>query len=320
MQRFAAALTIALAFAPRLDAAPCSGRGVELQVLGSGGPELRDGRASNGFLIRVDGKARILINAGGGVPMRFVGAGAQFADLDLVLFTDLRSDYTAGFPALIRATRDSDRTTPLPIYGPQGSGTMSSTITFVRTLFDDKRGAWRNLGDLINPLAKDAYKLQPKDIRLRVRASRPQLVDGKKVNPVFHNARFTISTAPVMHDGSPALAWRVDTRSGTLVFGSDVSGVHGSLPTFASGANILVVSHAVAEDVPVTLKTRYMPPSSIGRIAAAAKAQKLVLVDRRSLSLNHEQESLRVIRGLYHGAVEFADDLSCYAIPSAEKR
>lgn len=316
MHRYAAILTIALAFTPQLHAAPCNGRGVELQVLGSGGPELRDGRASNGFLVRVDGKARVLINAGGGVPMRFVKAGAQFADLDAVLFTDLRSDYTAGFPALIRASRDSDRTTPLPIYGPQGSGTMSSTITFVRTLFDDKRGAWRNLGVLINPLAKDAYKLQPRDIRLRVRGGQPQLVDEKKVNPVFHNGRFTISAAPVMHDGLPALAWRIETRSGALVFGSDTAGVRGQLPRLASGARILVLSHAVAEDVPVKLKMRYMPPSSIGRIAATAGAGKLVLVDRRSFSLDHEKESLRVIRGFYHGAVEFADDLSCYAIPA----
>jgi ribonuclease BN (tRNA processing enzyme) len=295
----------------------CGATGVALQVLGSGGPELRQGRASNGFLIWIDGKARILINSGGGVPARFVESGANFDDLNLILFTDLRSDFTAGFPALIRATRRSKRSSPLPIYGPQGRGMMSSTITFVRTLFDDKRGAWRSLGALINPLARDTYKLQPHDIRLRLRRGQPRLLDGKKVNPVFRNKRFQVSAAPVMHDGTPALAWRINTSSGSLVFGSDVTGVHGVLPTFASSASLLVVSHAVAENAPIAAKQRYMPPSTIGRIAGNAKARELILTDRRYGTLDHERESLQVIRRFYAGPVRFANDLSCYALPSA---
>jgi len=319
MIRILPLLLLLLPYIAWADGGPCGGAGVGLQVLGSGGPELRQGRASNGFLIWIDGKARILINSGGGVPMRFVESGAKFADLELVLFTDLRSDFTAGLPALIRATRRSKRTSSLPIYGPQGRGMMSSTITFVRTLFDDKRGAWRNLGVLINPLARDSYKLEPHDIRLRLHRGRPRLVDGKKVNPVFGNTRFQVSVAPVMHDGAAALAWRIDTPSGSLVFGSDVTGVHGTLPTFASAAGLLVVSHAVAEDASIAMKQRYMPPSTIGRIAATTHARELVLTDRRYGTLDHERESLAVIRRFYRGPVRFANDLSCYALPTTKR-
>jgi ribonuclease BN (tRNA processing enzyme) len=47
-------------------AATCTGHGVELQVLGSGGPELEDKRASTSYLVWQDGAARILVDSGGG--------------------------------------------------------------------------------------------------------------------------------------------------------------------------------------------------------------------------------------------------------------
>src|ERR1700675_1741838 len=52
-QRYAAALLVAaLALMPRTaSAASCTRKGVELQVLGSGGPELEDKRASTSYLI-----------------------------------------------------------------------------------------------------------------------------------------------------------------------------------------------------------------------------------------------------------------------------
>ncbi len=319
MNRIALFLVPILFFTTQVHAAPCGETGVALQVLGSGGPELRQGRASNGFLVWMDGKARVLVNSGGGVPMRFVASGADFGDLDVILFTDLRSDFTAGFPALVRATQRSRRASPLPIYGPEGRAMMSSTITFIRTLFDDKRGAWRRLGVLINPLTRDTYKLEPHDIRLRMRRNRPRLIDGKGVNPVFVNSRLKVTTAAVMHDGAPALAWRITTGAGTLVFGSDITGVHGTLPAFAAGAALLVVSHAVAENAPPTLKQRYMPPSTIGRIAAESKARSLILTDRRYGTIDHERESLAVIRRFYHEPVQFADDLSCYTLTAADR-
>lgn len=44
----------------------CGKSGIALQVLGSGGPELQDKRASSSYLIWQDGKARVLIDSGGG--------------------------------------------------------------------------------------------------------------------------------------------------------------------------------------------------------------------------------------------------------------
>jgi len=44
---------------------------VKLQVLGSGGPELNDGRNSSGYLIWYRNKAQVLIDAGAGSSIEY---------------------------------------------------------------------------------------------------------------------------------------------------------------------------------------------------------------------------------------------------------
>jgi hypothetical protein len=47
-----------------------SAQGIALQILGPGGPIANDGRASSGYLVWVDGVARVLPDAGGGIFLR----------------------------------------------------------------------------------------------------------------------------------------------------------------------------------------------------------------------------------------------------------
>ena len=62
---------------------------VSLQVLGSGGPEIGDKRASSGYIVWIDGKSRVLVDFGGGASLRFEEAGAKIEDLDVILLTHL---------------------------------------------------------------------------------------------------------------------------------------------------------------------------------------------------------------------------------------
>jgi hypothetical protein len=73
---FAAAAFVVLAISPQAFAA-CSGP-IAVQVLGSGGPDSNDARASSGYLLWLDGEARLLVDAGGGVFLRFGEAKAKF--------------------------------------------------------------------------------------------------------------------------------------------------------------------------------------------------------------------------------------------------
>ena len=90
--------TALLAASTPLAAQNC-GDGIALQVLGSGGPDLGARRAAPSQLLWVDGRARVLIDAGGGSAVRLSESGAHIADLDVILFTTLGHGHTADMQA-----------------------------------------------------------------------------------------------------------------------------------------------------------------------------------------------------------------------------
>src|SRR6202789_634708 len=70
----------------------CGTTGVAVQVLGSGGPETQDKRASTSYLIWEDGRARVILDAGGGSALRFGESGAQMSEADVFLFSHFHVD------------------------------------------------------------------------------------------------------------------------------------------------------------------------------------------------------------------------------------
>ena len=122
-------------FLQSVEGQTCGSQGVAVQVLGSGGPELQDKRASSSYLVWEDGRPRVLVDAGGGSALRFGESGAQMSQLDVILFTHYHVDHSGDFSALIKSSWFEDRNRPLPIYGPEGNDFMPSTTEFVSDLF-----------------------------------------------------------------------------------------------------------------------------------------------------------------------------------------
>jgi ribonuclease BN (tRNA processing enzyme) len=290
----------------------CGGHGLALQVLGSGGPELLARRASSGYLVWIDSEARVLIDSGGGTALRFAESGARMTDLDVVLFTQLSADHTSDLPSLAQSAKLEPRARPLPLFGPPGNRLMPSTITFVRESFDTVRGTYRHLGDLIAPLDKSTYKLDPHDVRqppAKIGAPRPR---SPTPIPVFHNARVRISALPPSPPGAmPGLSYRIEANDKAIVIAADSSDDRDLVP-LAGDADVLVMAHAVPEGTTAIGGSYYPQPSLIGRIANAAKVRQLVLTHRLSATQGREEETLVAIRKTYSGPVYFADDLSCY--------
>ena len=67
--------------------AACDSSRVSLQMLGTRGPELFDENASTGYLLWLDDKATVIVDAGPGPVQRFKQSGARFEDVELILFT-----------------------------------------------------------------------------------------------------------------------------------------------------------------------------------------------------------------------------------------
>lgn len=289
----------------------CPPTGVQLQILGSGGTDLNHERAGSSYLIWADGRARVLVDIGHGAAARFAQSGARLQDLGVILLTHMHADHTADLPALVQASVLAQRREMLPLYGPTGNRYAPSAVTFVRTLFDNTRGAWRHLGDVLSPMTRDGFKLSPHEVRQRPRSLAARRDDNDSPIEIGVDG-MQIAAAPVVHGAYPALAWRVRIDGKTIVFTGDMNGAGDTLARFAQGADMLVASHAIEEGTGQLERFLYMPPSVIGNVAAAGAVRQLVLVHRDARTLGRETDSTQHIRKRYQGPVGFADDLACY--------
>jgi len=285
-----------------VGAQECGGTGVAVQVLGSGGPELQDKRASSSYLVWVEGVPRVLVDAGGGSALRFGESGAQMSQLDVILFSHFHVDHSGDFVALIKSSWFEERKRDLPIYGPGGNAFMPSTTEFVTDLFGDK-GAYGYLSELLVPEEEGSYKMKPHNVE----------ADENPV-PVFHADGISASAVHVTHGGVPALAWRVEVGGKAIVFSGDTNGDGPRLPRLASKADLFVAHNAVPEGATGVERRLHMPPSVIGKIAAKAEVKELVLSHRMLRTLGKEEQTLTEIRKSYAGPVEFANDLECFAV------
>ena len=298
-----ALLTVLSISGASLARSDCGANGVALQVLGSGGPEImQDRRASSSYLVWLNGKARLLVDAGGGSALNFGRSSAAFEDLDAIVFTHFHVDHSADLPVFVKASWFGDRTRGLPLFGPTGNRLMPSMRGFVTALFDDKQGAFRYLSDFIDSSPTNAYKLEAQDIT----------ATGKSLWSGFHNAHLRLSAIPVHHGPVPALAWRVDLADRSITFSGDMNGDNHTLVKLAVGSDLLVAHNAIPEGATGVARQLHMPPSVIGRIAAGARVKQLVLSHRMQRTLGRETQTRHIIQQNYRGPIEFANDLDCF--------
>lgn len=282
------------------SAEPTLNNGLALQVLGSGGPETQTKRASSSYLIWLDGKARVLIDSGGGSALRFGESGAQMADLDLVLLTHLHVDHTADLPALIKSSYFETRNKPLPVFGPDGNAAFPSTVEFIQSLLGPN-GAYRYLSDFLQPQSA-SYSIQPNNVALK----------DAQLKTVFNQNGIKVTAANVQHGSVPALAWRVEIAGKSIVFSGDTNGDGDNLAQLANGADIFVAHNAVPERAVGAARSLHMTPSVIGKIAAGAKVKQLVLSHLMLRTLGKESETLQAIALQYVGKPAFANDLEFF--------
>jgi len=303
---------VALSVSAASEPGTCPSQGNWLQVLGSGGPEVQDRRASTSYLIWIDGKARLLVDAGGGSALRFGEAGAGVKTLDAVVFSHFHVDHSADFPALVKSSFFEGRERGLPVLGPSGNHFLPSATEFVQRLFDAENGVWPYLAHFLPGERHFAYALEPRDID----------AEADDIRQVWENERMTLSAARAHHGPLPALSWRVDLKGGgSVTFSGDMSGRYAQLPELAHGSDLLVAHHAIAEDTTGVGRLLHMPPSLIGDFASRAGVGRLILSHRMLRSLGHEAESLALIRKRYTGPIDLAEDLDCYPLsPAATKK
>lgn len=281
----------------------CGSTGLAVQVLGSGGPDLRDKRASSSYLVWKDGKALVLIDAGGGSALRFGESGAEMSQLKVILFTHFHADHSSDLPALVLSSRFEERKLPLPVFGPPGSDAFPSTTEFLDGLFGRSHGAWRYMSPVVE--GGRPYLLQPHDV----------VAEDTPVN-VFRSGDLRVDAVRTDHGRTPALAWRVDIGGKLIVFSGDTGGHGKGLPRLAENADLFIAHNATSRSSDPATIAILMPPSVIGQIAADAHVKRLVLSHRmaETLGKEHEAQTSEDIRKQYTGSLKFANDLDCFSL------
>lgn len=286
-----------------------SEHGVTVQVLGSGGPIADDGRASSGFLVWVDGKSRVLIDAGGGVFLRFAEAGADFRDLDFVGLSHFHADHSADFPALLKSGSFSGRDRELVVAGPGGTDLFPGLNAFLAGLLDGQSGAFAYLSAYL-----DGSGNLPKLAAIEVNAENagPVTVLGDS------DSDLQVEALHVPHGIVPSLAYRVRIADDIIVFASDQNGGKPEFVEFAKNASLLVMHMPVPEDVSGIGRRLHAPPGVIGTIANDAEVQMLVISHLMARSLRSLDENVKLITSAFSGPLDIAQDLRCYEIGDQE--
>lgn len=135
---------------------------VELEVLGSGGPEL-DGRASTSYLLWIDNKAKLLVDMGSGSMLRYEQSGAKLKDLEAIALTHLHIDHCVDLASYVKAGYFTRRTNSLDVLAPFGNKYFPSINEYLQNLFG-KNGAYRYMQDVLNN-DSDSFQLVPIEIK-----------------------------------------------------------------------------------------------------------------------------------------------------------
>lgn len=285
------------------NADSCTGKGTSLQILGSGGPIADDNRASSSYLIWHEGRARVLVDIGGGSFLRFGEAGARIGDLELIALTHLHTDHVTDLPALLKGGYFSDRNRPLTVSGPTGNHLMPSLEQFLEATFSSSRGAYRYLSGFLD--GSDGLF-----------ALRPMTIDTDSTSPVdfFDSDQLKVSVVGVHHGPIPTLAYRFEIAGKSIVISGDQNLSTPGFNQLAKNADILVLPMAIPEQAGRVARNLHATPSQIGSAAGRIQPQILTISHLMQRSLRALEDNLALIRHNYKGEIRLAEDLQCITI------
>jgi len=285
---------------------------LEMVVIGSGGPGA-SGRAGAGYVLLLDGKPRILVDAGPGTFVRLGEAKLALKDLDIVLLTHLHADHVAELPGIVKARAVSARTDiDFRVFGPGASAAVTdgvenpaarfpSTSHYIDLMFG-KDGAFSYLHDFAGTVSFQTTDLFS-----------PKTTDEEDSTPrtLLSQDGLVISAVAGHHRDSPAVIYRVDYKGKSITFSGDIDAQgHAALSRIAKGTQLLVFNAAVLDppDSPPILYKLHTAPADIGTISGTAGVSDLLL-SHLNRDIDDSREAVtQSIRKHYQGHLQFAED------------
>ncbi len=286
---------------------------MKVVLLGTGTPAPYAERAGPATLVQA-GPETLLFDAGRGVATRLFQKGVAPDSITAHFFTHLHSDHTVGLPDLWLTGWFGrpwpGRTTPLRVYGPKGTKTMTDYL----------------------PKAYD------EDIRIRVQDQGLPMEgvsfltqEFDKGGVVYSKNGVTVTAVQVDHGGDliPAFGFIVEYDGKKVAISGDAT-YDKRLIEAAHNADVFV--HSVALIDPAFLKVRpvlnetlkhFATPEEVGKVFSESKPAvgaytHIIYYSPESGSRIPEQTLLERTRSTYQGPVVMGQDLTEFLIEEKE--
>jgi len=289
------AVAVVVLLPTRLHADPAK-PALEVVVLGSGGPRAF-GRAGSSYIVVVDGRPRILVDAGPGAFLRIGELHLHLGKVDTVLLTHLHIDHSADLAAFFNARAlTSDGPIAYRIFGPDGAGLFPKTSRFVDLLVGDG-GAFayqKTFG------ARESFAVR--DLAIRLDSMRTKIVDEDGL---------VVEEIATHHDDCPSVAYRISYRGAVVVFSGDMdASALPNLVQLAKNADLLIFNCAVLDPPgsPTQLYDLHTPPKKIGEAARESGVKGLLLSHLAPDVEGQENAVRKSIRAAFAGPIRFASD------------
>jgi ribonuclease BN (tRNA processing enzyme) len=270
--------------------AACLDSGVQVQILGSGGPGPSAGRASSGYVVWIDGVGRIMVDAGSGTKDQFHAAGASLEDIELLALSHFHPDHSAELPAILWPAGSQAR-----LSGPTGDGSFPSVSEFLERLFG-QNGAFPVFADRVQ---FDVFTVD---------------TAGRDVVEVWNADDILVRAIGVPHANVPTIGYRVDVGDASIAFSSDQNGSDPSFIEFIQDVDVLVIHMTVGENASGFGAQLHAKPSVWGQLATQGEVGRIVVSHISAPSPQVLQARLDVLRDNYSGPVTVGEDLLCVAV------
>ncbi len=270
--------------------AACLESGVQVQILGSGGPGPSAGRASAGYIVWVDGVGRIMVDAGSGTKDQFHAAHADLGDIELLALSHFHPDHSSELPAILWPQGSEAR-----LSGPTGSEGFPSVTEFLERMFGGS-GAFPVLGDRVDF-----------DVVTVDTASR-------EIAEVWNDGEIQVRGIGVPHANVPTIGYRVDVGGSSIAFSSDQNGSDPSFVDFIRDVDVLVIHMTVDENASGYGAQLHAKPSVWGEMAARGNVGRVLVSHISAQSADALQANLDILGDNYSGPVTVGEDLLCVEI------
>jgi ribonuclease BN (tRNA processing enzyme) len=267
---------------------------LSLLVLGTGGPFVQPPRVSSGYVLYVDGVARVLLDPGGGTFERLGRFGVDLGAIDLVLYTHTHIDHTGGIPPAVFAMYMGERKRAFRIAGPCGRDQQPSCTRFVDLLFG-RDGAWAYMNTF------EGFAACAQDL--------PSDPDHEEISEVEvpEIERLRIRSVAVPHGMMPAVAYRFDYDNASLAFSGDIARAHAPFIRLSHHVGVLLHDLALPQrDVPHG--HLHAKPLEIGSTAAETECRELVVTHFLPEIEDELADAIELIRTRYSGIVRIAQE------------